>query len=504
MVPTCAGTISCIAWKSDHIVRGDVEGNVNVWDVRTRASHNIATNRGEIKKLRFAPGRGNFKLLALHADCVSVWDVKECIAVSELLCSVNAIRVTDVEWAASDRAVLATADGCLRVTGLNLMNSTSPLTGYTLAEPLACHPLLSNKARTSMHVLLHHQPWRKQGYSLELSAEDGLAEAELEQAKQLMKLLPPGTKKCLEEAPSIASRCLVAARLCGGMLWEAEFWRVACHILEKKKKPLDMRLDVACDQESYRRYQQERVQLHESRAGGSHALRKKVAESKICLGQRDEAVRLLLETEPDSAKYYEDCLLACLAASVEKGAPHSTTKLVATNLIAEGRLWEGVQLLCLVGKAVDACGYLQSCGQWDASLWLAKCRLAGKEYSKVVNKFCEHSMTKEERKRAVLLLLSSGDLVATLDALLASKMVWLAALFLEACKESRALPETSHVMVLTEEISLAYARFLFDCGNAEGAFHFCEKADEKGEVLQRELQLLMTSSSDKEAASNSI
>jgi hypothetical protein len=38
--------------------------------------------------------------------------------------------------------------------------------------------------------------------------------------------------------------------------------------------------------------------------------------------------------------------------------------------------------------------------------------------------------------------------------------------------------------------SLAYARYLFDCGNREAAFYFCERADEKGEILQRELELM--------------
>ena len=37
-------------------------------------------------------------------------------------------------------------------------------------------------------------------------------------------------------------------------------------------------------------------------------------------------------------------------SAAESGTPHSTTKLVATNLIAEGKLWQGVQLLCLINK----------------------------------------------------------------------------------------------------------------------------------------------------------
>ena len=34
--------------------------------------------------------------------------------------------------------------------------------------------------------------------------------------------------------------------------------------------------------------------------------------------------------------------------------------MVATKLIAEGQLWEGVQLLCLIGKVADACTYLKA------------------------------------------------------------------------------------------------------------------------------------------------
>ena len=46
------------------------------------------------------------------------------------------------------------------------------------------------------------------------------------------------------------------------------------------------------------------------------------------------------------------------------------------------------------------------------------------------------------------------DYVSVLDKLLHSKMVVLAAQFLEVLKESGALPDTSHAFVLTEEIRL--------------------------------------------------
>lgn len=85
-----------------------------------------------------------------------------------------------------------------------------------------------------------------------------------------------------------------------------------------------------------------------------------------------------------------------MATIRSSGASQSTIKLVATNLIANGRLsgnWhpsfiggdalsicclcvdvEGVQLLCLIDKGLDACRYLQSYDEWDQAAWLAKVR----------------------------------------------------------------------------------------------------------------------------------
>ena len=70
--------VTCIGWKSDHVVRGDAEGSINVWDLKTKSTKTIsACRRGtHVKKIRFAPGKGNMKLLVLGHDPVSIWDVK--------------------------------------------------------------------------------------------------------------------------------------------------------------------------------------------------------------------------------------------------------------------------------------------------------------------------------------------------------------------------------------------------------------------------------------------
>lgn len=93
----------------------------------------------------------------------------------------------------------------------------------------------------------------------------------------------------------------------------------------------------------------------------------------MLLRQWDRAVQLLLETEANGEGFYADCLRACLVATVKSSNPsQSVIKLVATNLIAGGRISEGVQLLSLIEKGADACRYLQAATMWDKALWLAK------------------------------------------------------------------------------------------------------------------------------------
>ena len=59
------------------------------------------------------------KLLVLHNDSVAIWDAKECEIINELRTSKDLVsKPIDIEWGASDRPVIVTADGCIKIMSL--------------------------------------------------------------------------------------------------------------------------------------------------------------------------------------------------------------------------------------------------------------------------------------------------------------------------------------------------------------------------------------------------
>jgi hypothetical protein len=117
---TMTKAVTAIAWKSDHVVLGRNDGNMSVWDLSQKESRTISTMRGSIKKIRFAPGRGNMKILILFEDGADIWDVKR----PRLISAINTSRgqfvasVEDADWAASDRPVILASNGTVVVTDL--------------------------------------------------------------------------------------------------------------------------------------------------------------------------------------------------------------------------------------------------------------------------------------------------------------------------------------------------------------------------------------------------
>ncbi|XP_064464638.1 WD repeat-containing protein 11-like [Ornithodoros turicata] len=512
-IPPEAGmaSITSIAWKGDHIVLGDADGNLTLWDLKGKMLKTIPTQRGWIKRTKFGPGKGNMKILVLFADSLDVWDVKDATPYAQVKAPQDIPKVHDADWAKSDKLVISTSDGCVRIMDMELKACSSSL--VQLQE--GCAPfipnMLSPKATLNLKSLLQHTSnadvatLTTKAKGLFSPDESCLVEA----------ILDPSNESSLECISAVhygvAERSLHIAR----MFADEEgfrFWNIALHYLSFTKQKLcrkmaneaeelqdynccmfqlDTNYDLFCNNAAYKTLQLERTLLHESKRS-SHSHTERCANTFLLLGQPDRAVQLLLETETENEHFYTDSLRACLIASLKtESKAQSVVKLVATNLIASGRISEGVQLLCLIGKGLDACRYLQLAGQWERSIWLAKSTLSYEESQEVIRKWADYLALPHvnQKTKAALALLTIEHYTKCLELLHSSRMVERAAHLLEACLEFGVV-DADNSNDLFSKIWLNYARYLHSIGNRPQALHYCELAGDSANDLRREIEML--------------
>ncbi|XP_053245007.1 WD repeat-containing protein 11 [Podarcis raffonei] len=507
------GSITCIAWKGDILVLGDVDGNLNFWDLKARVSRGIPTHRGWVRKIRFAPGKGNQKLIAMYNDGAEVWDTKEVQMVNSLRTGRNVnFRVLDVDWCTSDKVILASDDGCIRVLEMTMKSACFRMDEQELTEPVWCPYLLVPRASLALKAFLLHQPWNNK-YSLDISH---INYPENENVKNLLQeqlhsLSNDIRKLLLDPEFTLLQRCLLVSRLYGDES-ELHFWTAAAHYLHtfsrgkpltvkaedtlisqgKGINPLDICYDILCENSYFQKFQLERVNLQEvKRSNYDHT--KKCTDQLLLLGQTDRAVQLLLETSSENPYYYCDSLKACLVTTVTSSGPsQSTIKLVATNMIANGKLAEGVQLLCLIDKAADACRYLQTYGEWNRAAWLAKVRLNPEECADVFKRWVDHLCSPQinQKSKAILVLLSLGCFVRVAEMLHSMRYFDRAALFVEACLNYGTIEVNEDAKKLIHAIFADYARSLKTLGFKQAATLFASKAGPAGKDLLNELEQL--------------
>ncbi|XP_067092514.1 WD repeat-containing protein 11 [Osmerus mordax] len=505
------GSIACIAWKGDTLVLGDVDGNLNFWDLKARLSRGIPTHRGWVKKIRFAPGKGNQKLLVMYTDGAEVWDTKEVQMVSSLRIGRNVnYRILDIDWCTSDKVTLASDDGCIRVLEMAMKSASYRMDEQDLTDPVWCPYLLLPRAALTLKAFLQLQPWSG-SFTMDISQVDYSEKEEIKGLiQEQLNSMSNDMKSVLQDPElNLLQRCLLVSRLFGDES-DLHFWTVAAHYIQAFSQArqlsvppaegpqgppgtpqghLDICHDTLCESNYFQKFQLERVHLQEVKRS-SYEHTKKCADQLLLLGQTDRAVQLLLETSADNPSYYCDSLKACLVTTITSSGPsQSTIKLVATNMIANGKLAEGVQLLCLIDKAVDACRYLQTYGEWNRAAWLAKVRLNPAESSDVLKRWAEHLCSPQvnHKSKAVLVLLSLGCFHKVGEMLHSMRYFDRAALFIEACLKYGVMEANDSTNKLIGAAFVDYARLLRSWGLREGAALWASRAGGAGEQVLEEL-----------------
>lgn len=199
----------------------------------------------------------------------------------------------------------------------------------------------------------------------------------------------------------------------------------------------------------------------------------------------DMAVQVLMETDTDNTEFKCDYLKACLSSCTTQhtGTSMSTIKLAATHLIVAGQISDGVDLLCLIGKHLDACKYLISSGKWQEAVWLAKTSLNERECLEIIYKWADHLWNNSQRTKATLLMLSHGQFAVTLHMLCCQRQYDTAALFLQFCLEQGLLEKSEY----TGSVYLEFSKILTVAGYQSAVEHYCHLAGEKGDNFLSDL-----------------
>ncbi|CAF1560068.1 unnamed protein product, partial [Adineta steineri] len=167
---------------------------------------------------------------------------------------------------------------------------------------------------------------------------------------------------------STIDRCLLVANLFNDP-WEQRFWRLTKYYLHEYGSstenstppvPLLPSFDLLVDFKTFEQIHLERTIRRDIKSSTSSSLTYCI-DSYIALKQTDRAIQLLLDSDPNDDTYALNCIKACLISTMQKQttetSKNTVTKLVATNLIANGKVDEGVQLLCTIDLCAEACRY---------------------------------------------------------------------------------------------------------------------------------------------------
>jgi len=484
---TGLGTITSILWKSDLIVRGCTEGNINIWNMKSRQNKNIHTGRGSVKRMCFSPGKNNLKLLVLFENGVQIWDLKELEMINELKSGIDSFKVIDIDWASSDRVILCGKEGTVRLAGLALAGTSSHCLAYGRDQEVVCPALLSPHLFSRLCIMMSYSPGHQvTADQFRSSITSGLSEENVRIVDALLDYWGSSLLEFITNTDVSLSDKMIIISIVLGLDFDLEVFALFKDKLNSV--PLAKKYDFLADKETFLERQEELYRLHTARAVSRHD-RMRLTAGMLCQGNTDAAVSMLMEADLETdTNNMTDQLLACLiqsTANADTSQSESIIKMVATNFVSEGKMWEGVQLLVLIGKVKDACSYLWSGGYHDQSLVVGRCLLEEKEWKELVMKYSEHQISSGNLDTGILSLIAADQHSQALKWLLSSKMVDVALKLMSLLKMTGVqVDKDVEEQVLTESVKM-----MADLEFKQGFDFYCDQLGEKATTLKSELNL---------------
>eukprot|EP01097_Dermamoeba_algensis_P003902 TRINITY_DN2638_c0_g1_i2.p1 TRINITY_DN2638_c0_g1~~TRINITY_DN2638_c0_g1_i2.p1 ORF type:complete len:817 (+),score=202.85 TRINITY_DN2638_c0_g1_i2:1217-3667(+) len=546
-VELSTGIISSIAWKDQYLVSGDTVGTIHCWNLLERKSTVFTTNKGLVKRIKFAPGDDDVHLIIVmfQEGDFGIWDLDHSVRIANSNYLVGRdLKAIDLDWASDSNPVVATSDGCIRILDRSLcISSSKQFFRATLSRKTVLYTpfLLAPRNAILLKVFLQHD-FGERFQSLAINPKKSAAmESEDEDyelvTKNLISFVDPSVVDKIRRSKSKAEQCYHVCKFYGNEE-EMQFWAILLDYLNNPRTQSDSSIPFAptislhskgslpptdvlastltgvqlssdssqsTSSEEYpvksnillsreKLIQQEKKKetyLMSSSAKEEYDVVKRVAEFNLLLGEKQKAMDLLLSTPISHPNSFADSLMAItIAASMSPEIYRDMVHQVAIKLMENGSLADGTQLLCTIGRHEEAARLLQNAGKWSDAAWLAKLCLPWAQCSTILTTWVEHLLESNHQMPAIFLIVMQGKMEWALNELIKAKQIELAALFSQICSDMKLFSADSPSIGETvQPVYVKYGQYLFDIGCREGASYYWALAESLSNVPQQQSAL---------------
>lgn len=389
--------IKCMVWKDDLLAYGDTNNKIGVWDLNNKKCREARVDDfGPILKMIFCKLYGDNSLTVVHSNGIAIWDV----------CSMKIIRSFTTKG-----SMIIDCD----------LSGTTPI--YITTESTLKMADYNNKSKIIQSddrpILFNMGFIRK----LKIIPSDANTFNEIKETfKENFgnEIIDKISKM------DIASAYTFILKFIGDIDAAKLFAIIENNIHPEKLLPPCLLL--FWPENIFKKRIEEQLKILINDCTTKEQLEKNV-ELAIVLGKNDLASQLLLDTAMTSEKdsrfnAYRACLLS---TNFDSESCQCFIKLVAMNMIANGNINDGVQMLFLIDHGLDACKHLQLQGNWLQSVLYAKAnnKIDVKE---VIKKFADQLLTENifQKSLAIKLYASIQFWHECIEALLLSNDIKLA------------------------------------------------------------------------------
>uniref|UniRef100_A0A0K0F676 WD_REPEATS_REGION domain-containing protein n=1 Tax=Strongyloides venezuelensis TaxID=75913 RepID=A0A0K0F676_STRVS len=389
--------IKCMVWKDDLLAYGDTNNKIGVWDLNNKKCREARIDDfGPILKMIFCKLYGDNSLTVVHSNGIAIWDVGSMKIIRSFATKGTMIIGCDLSGTIP---IYITTDSTLKMADYN--NKSKVIQSDD-------RPILFNMGFVRKLKVIPSEP------------------TTLNEIKELLKE-NFGSEIINEISKMDKSSAYTFILKFVGDIDASKLFAIIENSIHPEKV-LSPCLFLFWPENIFKKVVEEKLKILINDCTTKEQLEKNI-EWAIVLGKNDLASQLLLDKAMTSEKdsrfnAYRACLLS---TNFDSESCKCFIKLVAMNMIANGHINDGVQMLFLIDHGLDACKHLQSQGNWLQSVVYAKAnnKIDVKE---VIKKFADQLSTESifHKSLAIKLYASIQFWNECIEALLLSNNIKLA------------------------------------------------------------------------------